>query len=109
MIKRIDEYMDKFMNALANLLCAKKTFIVFSIIAFLPLIYRLPSTVLDWQQWISQTAIQLIALNVLGYNSNKGTKELMEYIKEMYSMELKEKEDLQEIETILEQRSESDG
>ena len=93
--------MDAMMDRIANILCSKPTFIVFCIIAFLPLCYKLPNSILDWQQWVSQTAIQLIALNVLGYNSNKGNRELMNYIEKMYSMEKGEVQIMNDIEEKL--------
>jgi len=62
--------LDRFCIWLADRLGANSTLVVFSVIAFVPFFFQFPKSVLEWQNWISQTCIQLIALNVI----QKGTQ-----------------------------------
>ncbi len=59
--------MDKIADALSTKVC----FMLFVIIAFGTLFFQRPQGVLAWDMWLSQTVIQLIALNVLARVANK--------------------------------------
>jgi hypothetical protein len=61
---------DRFFDAIADALGTNGCITLFAMIAFFPLIFQLPRTPLEWQGWLSQTALQLILLAVL----QKGTK-----------------------------------
>lgn len=67
---RISTTIDRFFIGLADALGTNTTIAMFAVIAFVPLCYQLPKTVIEWQNWLSQTCIQLIALAIL----QKGTK-----------------------------------
>ena len=95
--KRISNYSDIILNKISNILSSKITFIVFCIIAFVPLYFKLPSNILDWQQWISQTMIQLIALNVLGYTTKNEGKKTQKTLYELHNSDKEERKILQEI------------
>ena len=62
----IDRFFEKVADSLGTNTCT----VLFALIAFVPLAYQIPKTVLEWQNWLSQTAIQLIALSIL----QKGTR-----------------------------------
>lgn len=62
--------MDRFCTWLADSLGTNTAIAAFVLIAFVPLWFQLPKTVIEWQSWLSQTCIQLVALAVL----QKGTR-----------------------------------
>jgi len=57
--------MDRLCIWMADMLGTNTAIAVFVLIAFVPLAYHLPQTVLEWQTWLSQVCIQLIALAVI--------------------------------------------
>ena len=60
--------LDKVILKTASGLGTRTCFILFIVIALLPLFLGgLPSTILAWQTFVSQTFIQLLALSVLAY------------------------------------------
>lgn len=61
---------DRAFERLADALGTNCAIICFAVIAIVPLFFQLPRTVIEWQNWLSQTCIQLIALAVL----QKGTR-----------------------------------
>jgi len=61
---------DKVFEKIADGLGTNCTIVIFALIAFAPLFFQLPKTVIEWQMWLSQTCIQLVALAVL----QKGTR-----------------------------------
>ena len=61
---------DRFFEKIADGLGTNWAIIVFALIAFVPLYFQLPKTIIEWQMWLSQTCIQLVALAVL----QKGTR-----------------------------------
>lgn len=61
---------DRMFEKIADALGTNTAIVVFTAIAVVPLFFQLPHTVIEWQNWLSQTCIQLIALAVL----QKGTK-----------------------------------
>ena len=75
---------DKIMDRIADALASKQAFIIFIIIAIFPLAYGLPNSATAWQAYISQTLIQLVALNVLGYQNKKESKILSKIILEIH-------------------------
>jgi len=75
---------DKVMDRIADALASKQAFIIFIIIAIFPLAYGLPNSATAWQAYISQTLIQLVALNVLGYQNKKESKILSKIILEIH-------------------------
>lgn len=56
---------DDFFLWMADALGTDGCIMLFCLIAFVPFFHQLPKSILEWQQWLSQTAIQLIALAVL--------------------------------------------
>jgi len=65
------ELTDRVMGAIADSLSAKTTFVIFCLIAFAPLLFQRPTDILGWDQYVSQTVIQLVALSVLAIVSKK--------------------------------------
>ena len=61
---------DKFFNKITEALGTNTAIIAFLLIAFAPLAFQLPDNILNWQAWLSQSCIQLVALAVL----QKGTR-----------------------------------
>lgn len=87
--------MDKFFIWIADGLGTNYCIFLFCLISFVPLIYQRPQSLLDWQQYISQTVIQLVALAILakvakieGEKSNKIALEthdtVMKMLKEVH-------------------------
>lgn len=66
---RKNSYIDRCFVALSDFLGSNTAISIFFVIAFVPLMVQLPRSVLEWQIWLSQTAIQLIALGII----QKGT------------------------------------
>ena len=62
---------DRIMDVIADSLSTKICFIIFCAIAFVPLLFQHPADILGWDQYISQTVIQLVALSVLAIVSRK--------------------------------------
>jgi len=50
---------------IADSLGTNACILLFCLIAFVPLAYQMPQTMLEWQNFISQTVIQLVALAIL--------------------------------------------
>ena len=65
LIKTVDKTGDAILNWIANSMGTNLCIVLFTLIAVVPLYYQLPDNILSWQQWLSQTAIQLIALAIL--------------------------------------------
>jgi len=61
---------NRFFEKITDALGTNEVIIAFAAIAVIPLYFQLPHTVLEWQNWLSQTCIQLIALAIL----QKGTR-----------------------------------
>ena len=81
---------DRIMDAIADSLSTKTCFVIFCIIAFVPLAVQMPRDILGWQQWISQTAIQLIALSVLAIVAKKESREQQKMLQETHDKVLEE-------------------
>lgn len=75
---------DKVMDAIADSLSTKACLLIFCIIAFVPLAVQIPKDILGWQQWVSQTAIQLIALSILAIVAKKEGREQRAMLKETH-------------------------
>lgn len=75
MINKINQFTDNFIFKVADALAYKSTVLIFTIIAVVPLFFQMPHDILGWQQWLSQSAIQLISLAILAIVSkNEGSK-----------------------------------
>ena len=61
---------DRFFIKMADALGTNTAIVCFALIAIVPLYFQAPHSVIEWQNWLSQTCIQLIALAVL----QKGTR-----------------------------------
>ena len=61
---------DRFFIKISDALGTNTAIVCFALIAVVPLYFQVPHTVIEWQNWLSQTCIQLIALAVL----QKGTR-----------------------------------
>ena len=81
---------DRAMTLIADSLGTDACIIIFVLIAVVPLWYQLPQTILEWQEWLSQTAIQLIALAVLAKVSKVEGKRQNKLIKETHDIVLEE-------------------
>ena len=84
---------DRIMDVIADSLSTKVCFAIFCIIAFVPLFFQHPADVLGWDQYISQTVIQLVALSVLAIVAKKESAtqqklilETHDWSKEQFSM-----------------------
>ena len=62
---------DQIMGTIADSLSTKVCFAIFCFIAFVPLFFQHPADILGWDQYLSQTVIQLVALSVLAIVSKK--------------------------------------
>ena len=69
-MKNLNKWIDKICISISDLLGTNFCIFIFILIAFVPLYYQTPTTISAWQNWLSQTCIQLVALAVL----QKGTK-----------------------------------
>jgi predicted ferric reductase len=80
--RKIGKWSDILIIATAEALSVKQCVFVFVIIATVPLFYQLPKDIISWQNWLSQTFIQLVALSILAIvnklESAKITKLLQE-------------------------------
>lgn len=83
-MKKFNEFADQIMDKIADSLSTKACFVIFCIISFVPLAIQMPHDILGWQQWISQTAIQLIALSVLAIVSKKEGREQRRVMEETH-------------------------
>ncbi len=61
---------DRFFIRVSDALGTNTAIVCFAMIAIIPLYFQLPHSIIEWQNWLSQTCIQLIALAVL----QKGTR-----------------------------------
>jgi len=90
---------DLFMDIIADSLATKICFVIFCIISFGTLFFQTPKDILGWDQWLSQTVIQLIALNVLANVSKKEGREQRQVMQETHDAVMEElsivKEELQ--------------
>ena len=86
----MEKISDKIMDVIADSLSTKACLLIFCIIAFVPLTIQMPKDILGWQQWVSQTAIQLIALSILAIVAKKESREQQKLLKDTHdaSMEL---------------------
>lgn len=84
---------DKLCTKMADALGSNAAVILFILIATVPLFYQVPRDVIGWQVWLSNTAIQLIALAVLAKVSkveSGRTTEILISINRSQSEDLKE-------------------
>lgn len=84
---------NKLIRLISNFLASRICFFVFCVIAFFPLFYALPKDILAWCQYISQTVVQLVALNVLAIISKSEGAKSAKMLKETHDAvmaELKE-------------------
>lgn len=81
---------DRIMNVIADSLSTKVCFVIFCIIAFVPLFFQHPADVLGWDQYISQTVIQLVALSVLAIVSKKEGREQQRILNETHDCVMEE-------------------
>lgn len=88
---------DRIMDAIADGLSSKQCFVIFLIWSLLPAFVSPPHDFLTWNQYISQTIIQLVALSVLGYVSKKEGKEQRKIIIETHDMESDERTDMKRL------------
>jgi len=72
------------MDAIADGLSTRICFVIFCVIAFVPLFFQHPADVLGWDQYISQTVIQLVALSVLAIVSKKEGKAQQRMLQETH-------------------------
>lgn len=100
--------LDAFFIWIANNLGTNSCIILFCLIAFVPLFYQSPQTILDWQQYISQTVIQLVALSILAKvakieseKSEKRLNEMYNNIKSDLDLQNQELYELKEIKNLL--------
>jgi hypothetical protein len=70
------------MDIIADSLSTKTCFVIFCIIAFLPLFFQMPHDILAWQAYLSQTVIQLVALSVLAIVAKKESREQSRILRE---------------------------
>ncbi len=88
---------DKAMTLIADSLGTDACIIIFVLIAVVPLWYQLPQTILEWQQWLSQTAIQLIALAILAKVSKIEGGKQAKLIRETHDIVIRELKLLKEL------------
>ena len=84
--------MDKIADSLSTRIC----FVIFCIIAFVPLFFQHPADVLAWDQYISQTVIQLVALSVLAIVSKKEGKAQQMMLQETHDCSMETLADIKE-------------
>ena len=75
---------------LADALGSNGSIILFTLIAFVPLAYHLPTGVLEWQAWLSQVCIQLIALAVIQKGGKTSETRIMGYLQESHDAHMVE-------------------
>jgi hypothetical protein len=61
---------DRIFIKISDALGTNSAIVLFVLIATVPLCFQLPATVGEWQNWLSQTFIQLVCLAIL----QKGTR-----------------------------------
>ena len=81
---------DHLFEQLADALGTNAAIIIFTLIAFVPLAYQMPTTVIAWQAWLSQTAIQLIALAVLQKGQRLAEHRTRKMLKETHDTVMQE-------------------
>jgi len=86
----LNNFSDRIMDAIADSLSTKICFVVFCIIASVPLFFQHPADVLGWDQYISQTVIQLVALSVLAIVSKNEGREQQRVLKETHDYAMQE-------------------
>ena len=89
-MKKISSITDKFFTWIADNLGTDTVIVLFTLIAIVPLFYQTPRNILEWQQWISQTAIQLIALAILAKVSKIEGGKQSKLIQETHDMTMNE-------------------
>jgi hypothetical protein len=95
--------LDGFFIWIADSLGTNACILLFCFIAFAPLLYQTPQTILELQSFVSQTVIQLIALAILAKVSKIESSKVMKLLKENHSMQMAEmKEDKEERIELLE-------
>jgi hypothetical protein len=93
MIKdKYNKIFDKIIDIVADALALREMFLIFVIIAVVPLFFSLPSNIFAWQSFVSQTFVQLVALSVLAYQGKKGSNKQERLLKETHDAEMSELE-----------------
>ena len=93
----IDRYFEWVSDALGTKTCAA----LFVLVAFVPLTYGLPKTVLEWQLWLSNTFLQLVLLAVIQKGGKVTEKRIIELLQETHDISSAEREDIrQELEIL---------
>lgn len=95
------KYIDRFFIWLADSLGTNSCILLFCFIAFAPLYYQRPQTILELQNYVSQTVIQLIALAVIAKVSKLESARTMNLLQESHDAQMEElkiaKEERQEL------------
>jgi hypothetical protein len=81
---------DKLIEKLADALGTNWAIFVFASIAFVPLYFQLPRTIIEWQNWVSQTCIQLVALAILQRGTQIEGTRTNQLLQETHDKELEE-------------------
>lgn len=89
--------MDKALTWIADKMGTNVCIVLFTLIAVVPLYYQLPDNILTWQQWLSQTAIQLIALAILAKVSKIEGGKQAKLIRETHDIVIRELKLLKEL------------
>lgn len=89
--------LDKFFETISDFLGTKTCFMIFCLIAIVPLLCQLPKDILGWQTYISQTLIQLVALSGVAIVSKKESRKIKELLQETHDTTLLEMIRLKEI------------
>ena len=81
---------DRFFEKIADLLGTNWAILCFALIAFVPLYFQVPRSIIEWQTWISQTCIQLVALAILQRGTQIEGAKSLQLLQETHDKELEE-------------------
>ena len=81
---------DRIMDTIADSLSTKTCFLIFCFIAFVPLFFQYPADLLGWDQYISQTVIQLVTLSVLAIVAKKEGRAQQKMLQETHDCAMEE-------------------
>jgi hypothetical protein len=89
---------DAFFDAIDDALGTNTAVVAFALIAFVPMAYHVPQNVMEWQTWLSNTCIQLIALAIIQRGGKGSERRILAYLAESHDAHMAELSKLNKIE-----------
>ena len=100
---------DRVCEKLADALGTNFAIVIFSIIAVAPLAVQVPRSILEWQQWLSQTCIQLVALAILQKGTRLEGKRAQALLQETHDTVMGEMQEIKEFHLEMIKQKENGG